>query len=133
MRGDDGLGPRLIELLKARSTKASLFDCGTAPENYLFPILTSACSTVIIIDAADIGLPAGQAKVLDVECIANVGFSTHNPSPRLFIDLLKTGKEDLNIFVISVQAKTTALGAPISSEVSGGLEALADILTEALA
>lgn len=133
MRGDDALGPKLIELLKARSANASLFDCGTAPENYIFPILSSACNTIILVDAADLKLEPGAAKVLGVENIANVGFSTHNPSPRLFIDLLKTGKEDLNIFVVSVQAKTTALGSPMSEEVMRGLDILAGIFFEALA
>ena len=133
IRGDDGLGPKLIELLKAREVNARLFDCGTAPENYIFPILSSACDTIIFVDAADIGLQPGEAKVLDLDHIANVGFSTHNPSPRLFIDLLKTGKEDLTIFIVSVQAKTTTLGSPLSDEVAKGLEALADSFSKALA
>jgi len=64
--------------------------------------------------------------------ISNVSFSTHNPSPRLFADLLKTGKDDLNIFVISVQPKTTALGAALSEEVLRGLGILADAFSEAL-
>ena len=56
----------------------------------------------------------------------------HNPSPRLFTDLLRTGKDDLNIFVISIQPKTTTLGAPLSKEVLQGLETLADAFSEAL-
>ena len=133
MRGDDGLGPRLIEVLKKRAVKASLFDCGTAPENYIFPILSTASDTVIFVDAADMGLEPGEAKVFDIDKIANVGFSTHNPSPRLFIDLLKTGKEDMNVFVVSVQAKTTALGSPLSDEVSGAIELIAECFEKALA
>ncbi len=132
IRGDDGLGPKLIELLKARPVKASLFDCGTAPENYIFPILTSACDTVMLIDAADLGMAPGAIKVFALEEISNVSFSTHNPSPRLFTDLLKTGKDNINIFVISVQPKSTALGEPLSKEVLAGLETLADMLSEIL-
>ncbi len=132
LRGDDGLGPKLIELLKPRSLAARLFDCGTAPENYIFPILSTSCDTVILVDAADIGEAPGSAKIFDLNEISNVSFSTHNPSPRLFTDLLKTGRDDLNIFVISVQPKTTALGAKLSDEVLKGLEDLADIFTEVL-
>jgi len=132
LRGDDGLGPKLIELLKPRSLGAALFDCGTAPENYVFPILSTSCDTMILVDAADIGKPAGSAKVFDLDEISNVSFSTHNPSPRLFTDLLKTGKDDINIFIISVQPKTTALGTGLSKEVLEGLSVLADILTEVL-
>jgi hydrogenase 3 maturation protease len=127
LRGDDGLGPRLIELLKARPIKAFLFDCGTAPENYIFPILATQCDTLILVDAADIGLPPGDFRVFDMDGIRRVSFSTHNPSPRLFTDLLKTGRDDLNIFCIAGQPKDTSLGAPISDAVMGGVNTLTDI------
>jgi hydrogenase 3 maturation protease len=132
MRGDDGLGSRFIELLASKAVNAKLFDCGTAPENYIFPILSSACDTLILVDAADMGIAPGGARVFDLDKIANVSFSTHTPSPRLFTDLLKTGKEDLNIFIVSVQPKSTMLGAPLSEEVSGGLGRLADVFAEIL-
>lgn len=133
MRADDGLGSRFIELCKARAVNARLFDCGTAPENYIFPILSAACDTIVLIDAADLGMAPGEAKVLDLESIMNISFSTHAPSPRLFTDLLKTGKEDVNIFVVSVQPKSTLLGGPLSNEVLRGLEALTDAFAAALA
>ena len=133
IRGDDGLGPKFIEIMKAKaSASAHLFDCGTAPENYIFPILSTSCNTVVLIDAADMGLAPGGIKIFALDEISTVSFSTHNPSPRLFIDLLKTGKDDLNIFVISIQPKTTSLGAPLSKEVLGGLDILADAFSEAL-
>lgn len=133
MRGDDGLGPKFIEMLKAKALNAALFDCGTAPENYIFPILSAMCQTIILVDAADINMQAGDSKVFGLDEISNVSFSTHNPSPRLFTDLLKTGKDDLNIFVVSVQPKTTALGTPLSKEVLKGLDTLASAFCEALA
>lgn len=133
LRGDDGLGPILIGKLKVKGVNAKLFDCGTAPENYIIPILSSSCDTVILIDAADTGAAPGEARFFGVNEISNVGFSTHNPSPRLFTDLLKTGKDDINVFVISVQPKKTALGEGLSEEVKAGLDKLADILKDVLA
>lgn len=133
LRSDDGLGSKFIEMLLARGVKARLFDCGTAPENYIFPILSASCDTVVLVDAADMGIPAGQARVLDLDQIMNVSFSTHSPSPRLFTDLLKTGREDINIFVVSVQPKSTMLGGPISGEVIKGLEGLTDVFAAVLA
>lgn len=132
LRGDDGLGPKLIELLKSKNLNAALFDCGTAPENYIFPILSVSPDTVILIDAADIGEAPGSAKVFGIDEISNVSFSTHNPSPRLFTDLLHTGRDDLNIFVVSVQPKTTALGASLTKEVLEGLDSLVHIFTKIL-
>lgn len=133
LRGDDGLGPKFIEILKTKpAMSAGLFDCGTAPENYIFPILATSCDTVVLIDAADLGMRPGDSKVFDLDQISSVSFSTHNPSPRLFTDLLKTGKDNLNIFIVSVQPKTTALGESISKEVLRGLETLANIFSEIL-
>ena len=132
IRGDDGLGPKFIEAMKARSPAASLFDCGTAPENYIFPILATSCDTVVLVDAADMGTAPGGIKIFGLDEIANVSFSTHNPSPRLFTDLLMTGKDNLNIFVISIQPKTTALGSLVSEEVIKGIGILADAFSEAL-
>jgi len=132
LRGDDALGPKLIELLKAKRVKASLFDCGTAPENYIFPILSTSCDTVILVDAADLGLKPGEIKTFNLDEIRNVSFSTHNPSPRLFTDLLMTGKDNLNIFVVSVQPKTTRLGDGLSKEVLLGLDLLADTFANLL-
>ena len=133
LRGDDGLGPKFIEILKKKSPGFALFDCGTAPENYVFPILSTGCDTVILVDAADVGGAPGSIKIFDLSEIKNVSFSTHNPSPRLFTDLLKTGREDLNIFVVSVQPKTASLGEPLSKEVLSGLELLTDAFSWILA
>jgi hydrogenase maturation protease len=96
-------------------------------------MLRSLCDTLILVDAADMALEPGVARVLDVDNIMNISFSTHSPSPRLFIDLLKMGKEDLNIFIISVQPKSTSLGIPLSEEVLKALEALTGVISETLA
>ena len=133
MRGDDGCGPKLIENLKKRKLNAHLFDCGTVPENYIFPILSTSCDTIILVDAADFGGAAGSIKVLSLDKISGAGLSTHNSSIRLFTDLLMTGKDNLNIFAVSIQPKGIAFGEYLSDEVRSGIDILADIFTEALA
>ncbi|MDP3790777.1 MAG: hydrogenase 3 maturation endopeptidase HyCI [Candidatus Omnitrophota bacterium] len=133
MRGDDGCGPKLIESLKKKNTKACLFDCGTVPENYIFPILSTSCDTIILVDAADFKAMPGGIKVLSLNEISGSGLSTHNSSIRLFTDLLMTGKDNLGIFAVSIQPKSIAFGEPLSDEVKSSIDNLADILTEALA
>ena len=133
MRGDDGFGPKLIESLKKKETKANLFDCGTVPENYIFPILNTSCDTVILVDAADLKTEPGSMKVLSLSELSGSGLSTHNSSIRLFTDLLMTGKDDLNIFAVSIQPKSIAFGENLSPEVREGVDKLTDIFVEALA
>lgn len=133
MRGDDGCGPKLIESLKKKRPKANLFDCGTVPENYIFPILATSCDTVILVDAADFGMEPGSVKVFSLNEVSGAGLSTHNFSLRLFTDLLMTGKDNLNIFVVSIQPKTVRLGESLSKVVRSSLDALTDIFAESLA
>jgi hydrogenase 3 maturation protease len=133
MRGDDGFGPKLIESLKKRSTKAILFDCGTVPENYIFPILATSCDTVILVDAADLKAEPGSISILSLGELSGAGLSTHNASIRLFTDMLMTGKEDLNIFAVAVQPKSIIFGESLSLEVREGVGRLTDIFAEVLA
>ena len=133
MRGDDGFGPKLIESLKKKKTRANLFDCGTVPENYIFPILNSSCDTVILVDAADFKMTPGSTKILSLSELSGAGLSTHNSSIRLFTDLLMTGKDNLNIFAVSMQPKTIVLGSILSEEIREGIDRLTDIFVEALA
>ena len=133
MRGDDGCGPKLIENLKNRNIKANLFDCGTVPENYIFPILSTSCDTIILVDAADFRAEAGSIKVLALNEISGSGISTHDSSIRLFTDLLATGRDNLNIFAVSIQPKKIAFGEPLSDEVKSGIDVLTGIFAEALA
>lgn len=132
MRGDDGCGPKLIETLKSKKVKASLLDCGTVPENYIFPILSTSCDTLILVDAADLGMEPGAIKVLLLNEISASGLSTHNSSLRLFTDLLLTGKENLNIFAVSIQPGTIAFGSPLSDKVKAAIETLSAAFGEAL-
>lgn len=133
MRGDDGCGPKLIENLKNRQMKAHLFDCGTVPENYIFPILSTSCDTVILVDAAALSEAAGSIKVLSLNNLSGSGLSTHNSSIRLFTDLLMTGRDNLNIFAVSIQPKAIAFGDSLSEEVKTAISVLTDIFTEVLA
>ncbi len=133
MRGDDGFGPKLIESLGKKNTKANLFDCGTVPENYIFPILTTSCDTVILIDAADLKAQPGSMKILTLEELSGAGLSTHNSSIRLFTDLLRTGKDDLNIFAVTVQPRSIAFGQILRPAVLDSVDKLTDIFVEALA
>ncbi len=130
IRGDDGLGPRLICTLRDQKCQHRLFDCGTAPENYIIPILSSNCDTVILVDATDLGEEPGEIRIIGLDQISTVSFSTHNPSPRLFTDLLRTGKDDINIFVLSIQPKDTSLGKPLSDEILKSIDIVAQAFLE---
>lgn len=70
---DEGVGPRLIELLRhrGRTGPAELVDGGTQGL-YLLPLVTGAGS-VLLLDAVDMGRPPGEVVVLNGDEISALG------------------------------------------------------------
>ena len=131
LRGDDGLGPKLIDTLKG-AVAANLFDCGTAPENYIIPILNANPGSLVFLDAADFGSTPGAIGVFDMSEVSGISFSTHNTSPRLLADLFKTGDARLNIFMVVVQPKSISFGEGLSEEAKAAIERLKRIFSSIL-
>jgi hydrogenase 3 maturation protease len=122
LRSDDGFGPHMIEQLRGQ-VKATLFDCGTVPENFLGPIRRQKPDTILVLDAADFSERPGEVRVFEASRWRGGGFSTHNFSLNLFADLLMA---DINasVYLVAVQPKSTRLGEAISPEVREGCRKL---------
>jgi hydrogenase maturation protease len=128
--GDDGAGPEVVRLLAGR-TRAKLFDCQTAPENFIGPIARAKPKCIVLVDAAPSGAAPGAVAVLALECLHETTFHTHASTPALFLDLLveRTGAE---CFLIAIEPKQSGLGKPMSPEVLGAAAAVADAIAELL-
>ena len=123
LRGDDALGPELLEML--RDTGLPLIDAGTTPENQIGSAARCDPETVLLVDAVHMDMEAGSCQVLTRdEILANTGFSTHDQSPALFMELLEetTGAE---VLMLAVQPAQLSFGAPMTPEVRETLEMLA--------
>lgn len=131
LKGDDGFGPLLISRLRGK-TKASLFDCGEAPENYIRPIVKANPQTLIIADASDWGGAAGETRLLKKEEIGDGSFSTHNSSLRIFCEYLKRELPSANIILLGVQIGNSGLMQPLSPEVEEALCSLVKIFSRTL-
>ena len=70
---DEGVGPRLIEVLRlrGRTGAAELVDGGTQGL-YLLPLLTGA-ERVLLLDAIDLGRNPGDIVVLEGDAISTLG------------------------------------------------------------
>lgn len=127
LRGDDGFGPALIKLIEGK-VEAICIDAGTAPENYSGKIVKLEPDTILIVDAVQLNTQAGVYEVLRKSDILNCGFTTHDMSPKLFIEYLEK-ETKAGIFMLGVQPKTVRFGEEMSSEVSGALNEIAELLT----
>ncbi|MFH1801051.1 MAG: hydrogenase 3 maturation endopeptidase HyCI [Candidatus Omnitrophota bacterium] len=130
LRGDDGVGPYLVEILQGR-VNAVCIDAGTAPESYIGKILKEFPDTVLIVDAVHLGLEAGACQVLEGDEILKSGLTTHDLSPRMFMDHLRQGSR-ARIYMLGVQPQRVLFGDAMSGSVKKTTEQLAAAITEVL-
>lgn len=126
LKGDDGAGPALCAEVKGR-VSAEVIDAATVPENYISPIVKRAPEIIFIIDAVDFNAPPGTIKILTPQSLSSLTLSTHAPSPRLFVDLLRR-EIPADVFFLAIQPAQTELGKPLSPEVAQSVKSLADTL-----
>ena len=102
--GDDGIGPYIADRLKNKNSSAMILDCGTTPENYTGIIKRHKPKTLILIDAAEMNLPAGEIRLISKEKIGTMHLSTHAIPLSVFIKYIE--KEVQNILLIGIQPAT---------------------------
>ena len=126
LRGDDGLGPRLIERLQGK-VAATLIDGGEVPENYLGPIEAAGAEVILIVDAADLKAAPGDVALIELEQLGKTGISTHNASLGLLASVVQrlTGAD---VLALAVQPKVNSFGAAMSEEVGRTLDWLVEAL-----
>ncbi|MEE8360026.1 MAG: hydrogenase 3 maturation endopeptidase HyCI, partial [Candidatus Omnitrophota bacterium] len=122
LRGDDGFGPYLIESMRGH-VEAKLLNCGTVLENYYNPIVKENPDVIILLDAVAFNGPYGEAAIFRKDDILKVGFSTHNISPKVFMELLESSI-DAPILMVGVKPKTTGFGDELSEEVRAAADML---------
>ncbi|MGQ9477204.1 MAG: hydrogenase maturation peptidase HycI [Candidatus Bipolaricaulia bacterium] len=122
--GDDGLGPHLARNFAAPGWKA--LDCGTAPENFTSVVKQHRPEKLVLVDAAEMGLPPGEFRRLRPERAETMFISTHTIPISHLISYLEEYCDEL--VLIGVQPKQLELGAGLSEEVRQGLERLRAIL-----
>jgi hydrogenase 3 maturation protease len=128
LRGDDGCGPAVIGKLKGR-VRATCLDAGQAPENYTGKIVKEAPDTVLLVDAVHLGREPGTYEILEASEIERSGFTTHDMSPRMFIEYLK-GETGARIYLVGVQPERVAFGSEMSHKVKESVEEITRLIKE---
>ncbi len=133
IRTDDDLGLKIIQKLKGKlPEKVLLIEAETVPESYLSEIEEFKPTNVLLIDAAFLGLSAGEARLVDAEEIADFSaITTHLMPLRLFCDYIKqvTGAK---IALLLVEPKCMEFGEGLTVEIQAAAEKYAKILAELL-
>jgi hydrogenase 3 maturation protease len=102
--GDDAVGPYIADNL-SRTDTLFVLDCGTVPENFTSSVKQYSPTTLILIDATDMGLPPGTIRRIPKEKIGSMHVSTHNIPLSVLISYLEAYVDD--IILIGIQPKCT--------------------------
>ncbi len=129
MKADDAFGPFFIKKIKDKIA-AVCIDAGTAPENYAGSIVKEKPDTVLIVDAVHLGLRSGEYRILNCSEILKSGFTTHDISPRMFIEYIKS-QTNADIYILGVQPGSVSLGGDMSVNVRKTLEEIGEMIKNA--
>ena len=134
--GDDTAGTCVVDILNQRQHRAKgilpaeiiAIDAGTAPESYTSVIRKHRPDLLILIDAADMGLPPGALRTIAPGRISILSFSTHTIPLSLFVSYVEEfcGK----VLLVGVQPEQTETGRGISKAVRKSVKKLAEAILE---
>ena len=134
--GDDAAGTHAVDMLNRRRKKATgssrsdimAIDTGTAPESYASVIRQHRPDLLIMVDAADMGLPPGTLRIIPPEKISVLSFSTHHMPLSMLVSYVNEfcGK----ILLVGVQPEGTEMNKYLSKVVRKSVKELVELIQE---
>jgi len=122
--GDDAIGPYIADKLKQEECDLIVLDCGTVPENFTSVVKRHNPKNLIIIDAVEMSLNAGEMRIVPKEKIGVMHISTHGIPISVLINYLKQYVEDITF--IGIQPET--MSGEISKDVKKSGERLVELI-----
>jgi hydrogenase 3 maturation protease len=134
LKSDDAAGLRVAErLARLNLPGVHALVCGTAPENAAGEIRRLGPSDLVIVDSADLGEAPGTARLVPLEKVGGVSFSTHALPIRVLSDYLRA-EVGCRVTILGIQPRSLRFGETLSPEVERAVEgvvlALAEVLQE---
>ena len=125
---DDGAGPALFSELEAFPAEGVVpVNCETTPENWIAPLSKNPPLVLMVADAADMGLPGGSVRRMNLEDTGGITFSSHGIPLSV---LLEPFKNSVEIRVIGIQPERRGFGEGLSPEVSRAVQSVAQAIRE---
>ena len=135
MRGDDAVGIRAAEFLASSELRGgvSVLICGELPENYLQEIVGFDPECVVMLDAANVGLPPGSIVMIENDEISAQALSTHR-LPLSFLSKVIASRLDhgFDIFVLGIQIGSYGFGEEMTPDVVRSSEIVSSSLASVL-
>ncbi|MFO8033809.1 MAG: hydrogenase maturation protease [Candidatus Bipolaricaulota bacterium] len=124
LRRDDGVGHWVGRQLATQGRTVYL--AGPTPENILGQVQRDTPDTLVVVDAAELGLPPGSFRRLPQESTPAMLTSTHGLPLTFLLSLLRNSARSISL--IGVQPALLEAGEGLTSEVRTGAESLVKLL-----
>lgn len=115
LRGDDGLGPLVADLLDG-TVSAQIIDAGEMPERVAERIISQHPETVIFIDTVYFGGMPGDVAILERDQLSHDRFLTHRFPLALLMDYIEE-ETKADLFLLGIQPTSTQFGMAVSFQV----------------
>lgn len=102
--GDDAIGPYIADKLMQEEGDLVVLNCGTVPENFTSVVKQHNPKNLIIVDAVEMGLDAGEIRIVPKDKIGVMHISTHGIPISVLISYLEQYVE--KIYFIGIQPKS---------------------------
>lgn len=123
--GDDAIGPFIADILKKKSLDdMNVLDVGIAPENFTGVVKKKNSDIVLLIDAIDMNLKAGDIRQVPKQQIGVMHVSTHGIPLSILMNYLEQYIK--RVILIGIQPKQ--LKGSLSEEVKAAGIRLADYI-----
>ncbi len=130
LKGDDGAGPALANLLVASNAPFPVVNAAEVPENYGGWPGKQGLEAVVFVDAVVFDGEPGEWRVIPIEDLMRSASNTHRLSLHFSIQFLREVWRGEAILV-GIQPKSMKLGEPLSPEVEKATRELRDLLLSA--
>ncbi|MHB2153476.1 hydrogenase maturation protease [Calditrichota bacterium GD2] len=133
LRGDDGIGPVVLDSLKKKDIPIPLQFIEAGSDAFTLLEHLNASEPMIIVDCADMGFEPGTVKVFDVNdhfAMQHDFISLHGFSFAEVLSLAQAMGPIAPCKIIGVQPATIEFGQPISRAVNKALPEILNLIIE---
>jgi hydrogenase 3 maturation protease len=101
-------------------------DGGILPENFIKPILSCQADLIILVDAVEMGHPAGTVRIIPEEYIRDIGNGSHQIPLTYLVSRLSSGVN--RVILIGIQPQLLEPDTDLTPQVREAADSLINIL-----
>jgi len=132
IRGDDGVGVHILQLLESMDLKDTLLlNTETVPEAFTGKVTAYEPTHVLLLDAANFRAAPGEMRLIDSKNIGGQALSTHSLPLTIFITYIENSLE-AKVLLLGVQPRVIDFGAEMTPEVKKAAEKASTMIKEIL-